>query len=149
MEMKIGQLADEVGVNLQTIRYYEREKLLPEPARLPSGYRVYPADSARRVRFIKRAQELGFSLDEIRELLSLRVDAKRDRSAVRAIAKAKVAQIDAKIETLTAIRKGLLTITDHCSGHGPAKDCPILLSIDSDEELLARSKAKSYDRSRS
>jgi DNA-binding transcriptional MerR regulator len=136
-------------VNLQTIRYYEREKLLPEPARLPSGYRVYPADSTRRVRFIKRAQELGFSLDEIRELLSLRVDAKRDRSAVRAIAKAKVAQIDAKIETLTAIRKGLLNITDPCSGHGPAKDCPIILSIDSDEELLAQPKGKRYDRSRS
>ncbi len=149
MDLKIGQLADEVGVNLQTIRYYEREKLLPEPARLPSGYRVYPADSARRVRFIKRAQELGFSLDEIRELLSLRVDAKRDRSAVRAIANAKVAQIDAKIETLTAIRRGLLAITDHCSGHGPAKDCPILLSIDSDEELLAQAKGKRYDGSRS
>jgi DNA-binding transcriptional MerR regulator len=148
MDLKIGQLAEEVGVNLQTIRYYEREKLLPEPARLPSGYRVYPADSARRVRFIKRAQELGFSLDEIRELLSLRVDAKRDRSAVRAIANAKVAQIDAKIEALTAIRKGLLSITDHCSGHGPAKDCPILLSIDSEEELLDQSKGKRYDRSR-
>jgi MerR family mercuric resistance operon transcriptional regulator len=147
MDLKIGQLADQVGVNLQTIRYYEREKLLPKPSRLPSGYRVFPTDSVRRVRFIKRAQELGFTLNEIRELLSLRIDAKRDRSDVRAIANAKVAQIDQKIEALTAIRNGLLTITDHCSGHGPAKDCPIIASIDSDEALVP--EGNRYHRSRS
>lgn len=148
MEIRIGQLAELAEVNLQTIRYYEREKLLPKPSRLPSGYRVYPMESARRIRFIKRAQELGFTLAEIRELLSLRVDAKRDRSDVRVIANAKVANIDAKIEALTAIRNSLLTITDHCKGSGPAKDCPILASLDADQPLTAAPKSKSYQRSR-
>src|SRR5713101_3882193 len=82
--MKIGEVADRGGVNLQTIRYYEREGLLPQPPRLPSGYRVYTQPTVRRVRFIKRAQELGFTLAEIRELLSLRLDRVRDRSDVRA-----------------------------------------------------------------
>jgi MerR family mercuric resistance operon transcriptional regulator len=148
MELQIGQLAKLVDVNLQTIRYYEREKLLPKPSRLPSGYRVYPMDSARRIRFIKRSQQLGFTLAEVRELLSLRVDAKRDRSDVRAIANAKVADIDAKIQALTAIRRSLLEITDHCKGSGPAKDCPILASLDSEQPLATAPGHKRYHRSR-
>lgn len=75
MGLRIGDVARQGGVNLQTIRYYEREGLLPEPPRLASGYRVFPESAVRRVRFIKRAQELGFSLAEIRDLLSLREDA--------------------------------------------------------------------------
>src|SRR5258708_37049880 len=102
MSMKIGEVADRGGVNLQTIRYYEREGLLPQPPRLPSGYRVYTQPTVRRVRFIKRAQELGFTLSQIRELLSLRLDHERERSEVRAIAEAKVADIAEKIRTLTA-----------------------------------------------
>ena len=133
--MKIGEVADRGGVNLQTIRYYEREGLLPQPPRLPSGYRVYTQPTVRRVRFIKRAQELGFTLSEIRELLSLRLDHERDRSEVRAIAEAKVADIAEKIRTLTAMKEALVRLTEHCSGHGPASECPILESLDSDEEI--------------
>ena len=133
--MKIGEVADRGGVNLQTIRYYEREGLLPQPPRLPSGYRVYTQPTVRRVRFIKRAQELGFTLSEIRELLSLRLDHERDRSEVRAIAEAKVADMEEKIRTLTAMKEALVRLTEHCSGHGPASECPILESLDSDEEI--------------
>ena len=99
MALKTGKLAERAEVNLQTIRYYEREGLLPEPPRLSSGYRVYPNSTVRRVRFIKRAQEIGFARSEIRGLLSLRMDARRERTEVRAIALAKMADIDGKIRT--------------------------------------------------
>ena len=135
MSMKIGEVADRGGVNLQTIRYYEREGLLPQPPRLPSGYRVYAEPTVRRLRFIKRAQELGFTLAEIRDLLALRIDHDRDRSEVRAIAEAKVADIEEKIRTLSAMKEALVRLTEHCSGHGPASECPILESLDSGEDI--------------
>jgi Hg(II)-responsive transcriptional regulator len=134
--LKIGEVAGQAEVNLQTIRYYERERLLPKPARLASGYRVYAPDTVRRVRFIKRSQELGFALAEIRELLTLRIDRRRDRSDVRHIASAKVAEIEQKIASLTAMKKALLGLSDHCQGHGPAAECPILRSLDSEQELI-------------
>jgi len=120
---------------LQTIRYYEREGLLPQPPRLPSGYRVYAEPTVRRLRFIKRAQELGFTLAEIRDLLALRIDHDRDRSEVRAIAEAKVADIEQKIRTLSAMKEALVRLTEHCSGHGPASECPILESLDYGEDI--------------
>ena len=135
MALKIGQLAEGAAVNLQTIRYYEREGLLPEPPRLNSGYRLYPESAVRRVRFIKRAQEIGFSLAEIRELLSLRIDARRERADVRALAETKIADIDAKIRTLRAMKTVLNRLMERCTGCGPASECPILESIDSDEAL--------------
>jgi len=133
--MQIGELARLGGVNIQTIRYYERERLLRAPARTASGYRAYEETDLQSVRFIKRAQELGFTLAEIRELLSLRIDHERDRSEVRAIAKAKVADIEQKIRTLSAMKEALVRLTEHCHGHGPASECPILESLDSDEDL--------------
>jgi MerR family transcriptional regulator, copper efflux regulator len=133
MPMKIGQLAERSGVNLQTVRYYEREGLLPVAPRLASGYRTFSEETLRRLRFIKRAQELGFTLAEIRELLSLRVDPKRDRSEVRAIAKAKIADIDAKMKALAGMKQALESITMQCGGHGRASECPILESIEASE----------------
>lgn len=135
MGMKIGEVAERGGVNLQTIRYYEREKLLPEPPRLPSGYRIYPDLTVRRVRFIKRAQEIGFTLAEIRELLAIRIDASRDSAEVRTLAKAKITDIEEKIQTLHRMKVALGRITERCSGCGPTSECPILESIDSDEVL--------------
>lgn len=135
MGLKIGEVAERGGVNLQTIRYYEREKLLPEPPRLPSGYRIYPDQTVRRVRFIKRAQEIGFTLAEIRELLAIRMDAEGDSSEVRALAHAKISNIEGKIQTLYRMREVLGRITERCSGCGPASECPILESIDSEEVL--------------
>jgi MerR family mercuric resistance operon transcriptional regulator len=133
--LKIGQLAQRAAVNLQTIRYYEREGLLPEPPRLSSGYRLYTDSMVRRLRFIKRAQEIGFSLAEIRELLSLRADGRRERNEVRAIAQAKIADIEDKMRTLKAMRSVLNRLTERCSGCGPTSECPILESIDSEEVL--------------
>ncbi|MBN9657151.1 MAG: MerR family DNA-binding protein [Acidobacteria bacterium] len=135
MGLKIGEVAERGGVNLQTIRYYEREKLLPEPPRLASGYRVYPDQTVRRVRFIKRAQEIGFTLAEIRELLAIRIDSGRDSAEVRALANAKINDIEEKIQTLHRMKEALGRITERCSGCGPASECPILESIDSDEVL--------------
>ena len=135
MGLRIGEVAERGGVNLQTIRYYEREKLLPDPPRLASGYRVYPDQTVRRVRFIKRAQEIGFTLAEIRELLAIRIDSGRDSAEVRALANAKINDIEEKIQTLHRIKEALGRITERCSGCGPASECPILESIDSDEVL--------------
>jgi MerR family copper efflux transcriptional regulator len=133
--LKIGELAEQGQVNLQTIRYYEREGLLPKPPRLASGYRVFSSDAVRRVRFIKRAQELGFSLREIKELLAIRLDPERDCSAVRKLAKAKVTDIEQKIRTLQAMQKVLGKLATACPGRGPLSECPILESFEPDGEI--------------
>lgn len=135
MALKIGQVAERGGVNLQTIRYYEREGLLPEPPRLQSGYRMFPEDTIRRVRFIKRGQELGFTLAEIKELLSLRIDSRRECSDVKRLANAKIADIEEKIRTLEAMKRVLTGLTQICPGSGSSTECPILESIDSAEVL--------------
>src|SRR5215831_2202404 len=135
MGLKIGVLAERAQVNLQTLRYYERERLLPEPPRLSSGYRASPDSAVRRVRFIKRAQDIGFALAAIRELLSLRIDPTRERTEVRELAQARIADIEGKIRTLKAMKTALQRLTERCSGCGPANECPILESIDSEEVL--------------
>src|SRR5437016_13464333 len=111
MTLKIGEVAERSGVNLQTILYYERQKLLPEPPRLPSGYRMFPEQTVRRIRFIKRAQELGFSLPEIGDLLSLQVDPNKECSNVKRIAEAKIADTEEKIRTLKAMKHVLSGLT--------------------------------------
>lgn len=135
MGLKIGEVAERGGVNLQTIRYYEREGLLPEPPRLASGYRVFPESAVHRVRFIKRAQELGFSLAEVRELLSIRIDSDRDSAEVRRLARNKIADIEEKIQTLHRMKAVLSELVERCPGCGPTSECPILSSIDSGEVL--------------
>ena len=134
-QIRIGELAEQGGVNLQTIRYYEREGLLPKPPRLPSGYRVFPRDAVRRVRFIKGAQELGFSLKEIKELLSIRVDPRSDCADVQKLATAKLADIDQKIRTLQAMKRVLTKLATACPGRGPSTECPILESFEPDGEM--------------
>ena len=129
-QLKIGQLARQGGVNLQTIRYYEREGLLPKAPRLPSGYRMFSEQAVRRLNFIKEAQELGFSLAEIRELLSIQLDPARDSSRVKELARNKIADIETKVRTLQAMRRVLTRLVDACPGCGPSSDCPILESMD-------------------
>lgn len=136
MSLKIGDVAEQGGVNLQTIRYYEREGLLPEPPRLASGYRMFPETAVRRVRFIKRAQELGFSLAEIRDLLSLRENAGAGALDMRNRAKAKVASIEEKIRTLRAMKDALNRLAETCPGCGPLSDCPILDALDAKGMLV-------------
>jgi len=130
MGLKIGDVAERCGVNLQTIRYYEREGLLPAPPRLTSGYRIFPESAVRRVSFIKRTQELGFSLAEIRELLSLRENPDADARNVRERAKAKVADIEEKIRALRGMIEALNTLAERCPGCGPLSECPILDALD-------------------
>lgn len=130
MGLRIGEVAERGGVNLQTIRYYEREGLLPAAPRLPSGYRMFPESAVRRVRFIKRAQELGFSLAEIDELLSIRIDPGKDCSDVQRLARAKVAGIEERMRALERMRRALVSLAETCPGCGPASECPILESIE-------------------
>lgn len=130
MSLKIGEVAERGGVNLQTIRYYEREGLLPEPPRLASGYRIFPEGAVRQVRFIKRAQELGFSLAEIRDLLSLREHADAGAQQMRERAKVKIADIEEKIRTLRVMKKALNRLAERCPGCGPLSDCPIVDALD-------------------
>jgi MerR family mercuric resistance operon transcriptional regulator len=132
--LTIGRLARIGGVNLETVRYYEREGLLPKPPRSASGYRMFPADAARRLRFIKRAQELGFSLSEIRELLSLRMKSGGRHDVVRSRAGAKIVEIDKKIRALQRMKHALRTLTDQCDACAPNSACPILASLEDDEE---------------
>ena len=128
--LTIGHLAREAGVNLETVRYYERQGLLPKPPRSASGYRLFPAEAARRLRFIRRAQELGFSLREIRELLSLRVSRTTTSAEIRARAEAKLADIEAKLRSLESMKKTLHKLTKVCTGCVPVAKCPILESLD-------------------
>lgn len=131
--LTIGRLARAGGVNLETVRYYERRGLLPRPPRSASGYRLFPEESARRLRFIRRAQELGFSLKEIRELLSLRVSRRARSTDVRRRAEAKIADIEAKIKTLESMRRTLRKLATSCAGCGPLSECPILESLDRED----------------
>jgi len=129
-----SELAKRGGVNLETIRYYERVGLLPKPPRSAAGYRQFSAESVRRVRFIKRAQELGFSLKEIKELLALRIALGSTRADVRKRAESKIIDIEEKVQHLRAMKKALVRLTESCCGSGPASDCPILESLSLDEK---------------
>lgn len=133
--LTISRLARLGGVSLETIRFYEREGLLPRPPRTRSGYRIFPKDTAQRLRFIKRAQQLGFSLTEIRELLALRVKQGTGRDQIRARAEAKISDIEQRIQTLTAMKGALAQLTTQCAGCGPISECPILRSLDHDSEV--------------
>ncbi len=128
--LTIGHLASASGVNLETVRYYERRGLLPKPPRTASGYRLFPIEAAQRLRFIQRAKELGFSLKEIGELLSLRVSPTTTSAGIRAKAEAKITDIRSKIRTLEFMEKALRKLTQSCTGCGPVAECPILESLD-------------------
>ena len=132
--MKIGAVATLACVNIQTVRYYERRGLLPKPTRTESNYRLYSQEGVRRVRFIKRAQELGFTLEEIKELLSLRAAPRTRCADVRNRATAKLQDIDDKVRTLRAMRKALTKLINECSGQGPVTECPILEALDSKDK---------------
>jgi len=127
----IGTLAKQAGVGVQTIRYYERNGLLTPRTRLASGYRRYGALELSRLRFIPRAQGLGFTLKEVRQLLAL--SAQRDVSRVKRSAQAKLADVEARIAALEKMRTGLATLIEACPGQGHATDCPILNALGDDE----------------
>jgi MerR family transcriptional regulator, mercuric resistance operon regulatory protein len=131
--MRISQAAERAGVNVQTLRYYERRGLLPRAPRRPSGYREFPDEAVRVVRFIKRAQRLGFSLDEIERLLRLRRGSGRDRAGIQAVAGQRIRQIEAKIAELERMKSALRELMRSCrSGGTPA--CPIIEALETDAE---------------
>ena len=132
--MWMSEAAQQAGVNVQTIRYYDRRGLLPSPRRRTSGYRELQPDTVRRVRFIKRAQDLGFSLDEIAELLRFCSDKVRNRSRVREVAKRRLQQIDRKIAELVALGHALHTLVERCRD-GAALACPIIEALEGKEEI--------------
>lgn len=129
--LSIGQLAKQAGVGIDTVRYYERDGLLAPAGRLASGYRRYGATELRRLRFIRRAKALGFSLEEIRSLLTLSEE--RSVARIKQTAEARLADIDARIDELERIRTGLRTLIDACPGHGRAESCPILNALTQEE----------------
>jgi len=128
--LRTGELAIQGGVNLETIRYYERRGLLPKPPRTSAGYRAFDAEAVRRLRFIKQAQALGFSLKEVRELLALRLNPRTSCADVRRRAEAKIADIDEKLRALRAMKRALVCLTAACAGRGPVSACPILESLE-------------------
>ncbi|HSF33570.1 MAG TPA: MerR family DNA-binding protein [Candidatus Tectomicrobia bacterium] len=128
--MSIGDVAKEAKVCIETLRYYERRGLLARPPRSTSNYRLYGADTVRRVRFIKAAQELGFSLKEILDLLSLRAGSNTSCEDIRERAEAKIKNLEAKIRSLEAMKQALTKLVAECSGNGPITECPILESFD-------------------
>jgi MerR family copper efflux transcriptional regulator len=128
----IGQLAKRGGVRVDTVRYYERNGLLTARSRLASGYRRYSEIEVARLRFIRRAQALGFTLKEIKELLAL--SAQRDVGRVKRSAQAKLKDVQARIAALQRVRDGLETLVAACPGHGRAADCPILRGLTGEED---------------
>lgn len=125
-----GEVADQAGVNLQTVRYYERRGLIAEPPRTAGGFRQYSPEAVARIRFVKRSQELGFTLDEIEELLALRADAGADAAEVKRLAEAKTTDIVAKIRDLQRMKETLEELAAACSGEGRTSDCSILQALD-------------------
>lgn len=131
-DLTIGSLARAAGVGVETVRFYERKGLMPEPPRTASGYRQYPPDAVARLRFIRRAQGLGFTLEEIGDLLELRVDEVAACGTVEASARAKLRHVEEKMAELGRIRGALRTLVAACEAREPTGECPILEELEED-----------------
>jgi len=128
--LTIGKVAERSGVKIDTLLYYERQGVIAPPERNGSNYRVYEQDTVLRVRFVKHAQELGFSLAEIKDLLELRVSEEAGCADVRDQALAKAADLEEKIRSLQAMHRALTKLADECTGEGPLSACPVLDALD-------------------
>ncbi len=130
-EQTIGQVARQAGVAIETIRFYERRGLIEPSRRSEGNFRLYDLEAVRRLLFIRQAKEIGFSLNEIGELLTIRQGAAADCADVRGRALRKIEEVDRKINSLRKIRNTLSRLSESCPGNGPIKDCPILDSLQS------------------
>ena len=128
----VGKLARAANVAVPTLRFYERASLMPKPARSAANYRVYSEDAVGRIRFIRRAQQLGFALGEIKEILNLRVSGDRSCAEVRELAEAKIAEIDTRIRSLRKMGKALAALAVECGSEQSKKTCPILAHLEED-----------------
>ena len=131
--MTAGQVAGLAGIGVETVRFYEKSGLLEKPARRASGYREYDAQTVKRLRFIQRAKDIGFTLAEIKELLSLRAGSDRPCEDVRGRAEAKIAEIEEKVALLLRMKEVLGRLASSCVEQGNSSRCPILEALDSDE----------------
>ena len=132
--MKIGRLAESVGVSVQTVRYYERRGLLTEPERTRSGYRLYDDETLLRLRFILTAKALGFTLAEVQELIDLRVNPATTSEDVRARARQKIQTTKAKMAGLRRLLRGLERLVAECDAGGSAQACALMHSLEVDED---------------
>lgn len=128
--LTIGQVAGRAEVGVETVRFYEREGLLEEPRRKASGYRQFDEQAVDRIRFIRRAKELGFTLKEIKELLDMRVEPTSTCADVKRRAEAKIEDVEERIRSLQKMKRALVKITKQCRGDGPAGECPILDALE-------------------
>ncbi len=133
--LKIGQVAKRAGVGVETIRFYERRGLIEDPPRKESGYRQYPEITVSRIRFIRRASDLGFSLQEVGELLDLRADTGASAGDVRRRTEAKILEIDSRITDLKRMKLALARLSSCCGGKGSISECPILEALEMDGEF--------------
>ena len=147
--MTISKIAKEAGVGVETVRFYERNGLIDQPPKPSSGgFRVYPLETAERIRFIRQAQELGFSLREIKELLALRTDPATDCADVREQAQVKLDEITRKIAQMKGIQTALEKLIAACPGQGALQVCSIIDAIEAPETTkteLKKRRGKNYE----
>ncbi|MDX6770167.1 MAG: MerR family DNA-binding protein [Elusimicrobiota bacterium] len=129
--LTVGRIARQAGVNLQTVLYYERRRLLSPAGRSASGYRLYAPETVSVIRFIKNAQELGFTLDEVAKLLRLRVNHRSQCESVKRQAQARLEMVQEKISGLRAMERTLRRLLKTCAARGTTDSCPILESLES------------------
>jgi MerR family mercuric resistance operon transcriptional regulator len=127
--LTIGKAAQKAGVNVETIRFYERRGLIERPSK-GDGYRVYPPEMVARIRFIREAQQIGFSLRETQELLALRANPKADCAEMRRRALCKIEEVDRKIADLRRVRAALTRVAEACPGRGDLQGCTILEALE-------------------
>lgn len=133
--LTISKIARGAGIGVETVRFYEKEGLIEPPARTPSNYRIYPESDMMRLRFIKRAKSLGFTLKEIKELLSLQLDPQATKAEVKQQMEVKIADIERKIRDLTRMKEVLESLDACCDGRGPTSECPILEALETGQGL--------------
>lgn len=138
--LTIGEVAKQTGIGVETVRFYEKSGLIDEPPRTEAGYRQYPEDTASRVRFIRHAKELGFTLTEIKELLNLRLDPRTTCEDVRQVAEEKLRNVRAKIQSLQAIEMALGELIGACAVGGPDGECPILEALEPDWHISEKQR---------
>lgn len=136
--LTIGQVARQAGVKVETVKFYERQGLIDQPPRPAFGYREYPPQTVARIRFIRRAQGLGFSLKEIAELLGLRHTPETSCAEIKARAEAKIVDIERKREDLRKMQEVLQRLAETCKGEGPVSECPILEAMDEGEKDIGK-----------
>ncbi|MGN7725115.1 MerR family transcriptional regulator [Luteimonas sp. 22616] len=140
--MNIGQLARQAGVPIDTVRYYERQHLIPEPARSASGYRQYAHDDVTRLNFIRRAKTLGFTLEEIGELMAISSTSSNDMNEMKQKASRKLQVVEERLAELARMRDALRGLVDACPGHGPLATCPIMAALTTSDAATAGASAR-------